>query len=361
MPQRSIQVLEINERDVSLGGNNIPSVQCQEYERSTVNLRKQLSEILRPTLTAMRLTGHFFGPTAINDDNKQRTWNFSCFYSALVTLSQYLLIVFAVTSHCHIGLSDMNKFIFLLQTVVWYTQCASGATICLVMMPLSKNKRSRFSKFLSCFVETEPELKGIKAKAVKGLIFASSAAVANTVIIGLFSMHFGGIISLFPPWKLFAHKFVRVAEVVIPFFCSFAMVLPVLMFCITCMLLERMFSTLENKLSNESIHNFTISYLRKEHVKLCEVVDLASTVFSPLLCAIVSLDATLICINSYQLTRGDTDRIAIIAFVYWTLFVIVLLLILFSFGNQVHEKVSLFLAYCNFILDKFFGKIELFF
>ena len=347
MPQRSVHVLEINDRYVIDSGVNVPPVQCQVNESSMVNTRKQLSEILRPILTAMKLTGHFFGPTAVTDDNKQSTWNPSRFYSALVILSQHMLIVFAVISHCHIGLKDISRFIFLLQVVVWYLQCASGATICSIMMPLSKNKRSKFSLFLSSFVETEPELKGIKAKAVKGLIFACSAAVANTVIIGLFSMYSGGMISAFPPWQQFAHKFVRVAEVVMPFFYSFAMVLPVLMFCVTCMLLEKMFSTLENKLENESIHNFTISYLRKEHVKLCEIVDLASAVFSPLLCVIITLDATLICVNSYQLTRGEASRIAIIAFVYWTLFVISLLLILFSFGDKVHEKVSVFLAYLH--------------
>ncbi|KAJ7331660.1 hypothetical protein OS493_019253 [Desmophyllum pertusum] len=56
-------------------------------------------------------------------------------------------------------------------------------------------------------------------------------------------------------------------------FNSFAWILPVLIFCVTCMLLEKMFESLQNEVSNES---FTIAYLRQEHLKLCEKVELAN-------------------------------------------------------------------------------------
>lgn len=83
------------------------------------------------------------------------------------------------------------------------------------------------------------------------------------------------------------------------FFYFFVMVLFVLMFCVICMFLEKMFLILENKFENEFIYNFIILYLCKEYVKLCEIVDLVSVVFLLFFCVIIILDVILICVNSY--------------------------------------------------------------
>lgn len=83
------------------------------------------------------------------------------------------------------------------------------------------------------------------------------------------------------------------------FFYFFVMVLFVLMFCVICMFLEKMFLILENKFENEFIYIFIILYLCKEYVKLCEIVDLVSVVFLLFFCVIIILDVILICVNSY--------------------------------------------------------------
>lgn len=84
------------------------------------------------------------------------------------------------------------------------------------------------------------------------------------------------------------------------------------------MLLEKMFESLQNEVSNES---FTIACLRQEHLKLCEKVELANGVFSPLLFGIVSLDIPLMCTNFHQLiksTSSETDPVLIISYLYWS-------------------------------------------
>lgn len=127
-------------------------------------------------------------------------------------------------------------------------------------------------------------------------------------------------------------------------FDSFAWILPALIFCVTCMLLEKTFETLGNKMSKESIHSFTIAHLRQEHLKLCEMVELANAVFSPLLFVIVSLDVPLMCINIHQLIKSVSSQkatIVIISYLYWSLCIATLLGVVFMFGSRVNEKVSL--------------------
>ena len=349
MPQRLVHVREADQREASDSNNYFSTEEYQRNEGMRENLRKQLSEIFRPSLVAMKLTGQYFGPTAVTEDNKRRTWCISRFYSTLVLLGQCILIVVAVISHCYIGLKSMNAFFFLLVSAVWYLQCTSATAICLVASPFAQNGRSRFARFLSSFVETVPELnlEGIKAKAVKGLILACSAAAINSVVLCLVSVHFNGVISVFPPWN--RHISVRVAELVVGTYCSFSWTLPVLIFCVICMLLEKMFSNLQNKVSNAPVHTFTMSCLRQEHLKLCETVDLANAIFSPLLFVIISLDVPLICINIYQLTKssGETESIVIAGYFYWSLSVSSLLIVLFLFGSRVNEKVSVLGGFLN--------------
>ena len=344
MPQRLVHVREVDQGH-AIASDSTNYVSTEEYQRNEgmrENLRKQLSEIFRPILIAMKLTGQYFGPTVLTEDNKRGTWYMSRFYSTVVLLGQCILIVLAVISHCYIGLKSMDAFFFLLVTTVWYLQCTSATAICLVVLPFAENRRSRFARFLSSLLETVPELnlESIKAKAVKGLILACSAAAINSVVLYLMSVHFNGVISVFPPWN--RHISVRVAELVVGTYCSFSWTLPVLIFCVICMLLEKMFSNLQNKISNGSIRTFTMSCLRQEHLKLCETVDLANAIFSRFLFVLFSLEVPLICINFFQLIKSssETDRIIIVGYFYWSFGVSSLLIFTFLFGNRVNEKVS---------------------
>ena len=310
MQSRAVYALEISQRPMSNIDNTGPA---EEYPRENEmrTRQSQLSAIFSPTLIAMKLTGQFFGETALAEIGRRRTCFISRFFSTLVALGQWLLVVLSVISHFHIGISTMPEFFFLLVTTIWYTQCASSTTVCLVVLPLAQNRRpSRFARFLSSFVTNAPELDEMREKAVKGLTLGCLAALINTVVVTYFSVCYSGVISIFPPWYPHSNTYsaVRVLEMVFGTFGSFAWILPALIFCITCMLLEKTFESLRHKMSKESIHSFTIAHLRQEHLKLCELVELANAVFSPLLFIIVSLDIPLMCINVHQLIKSISSQ-----------------------------------------------------
>ena len=354
MFHRSVDAIEIHRRDSGdITGNQIPIEEYQKKEEIAKNLRKQLSAILRPIFLVMKLTGQYFGTTAMFEENMQKTWCVSRFYSTLVALGQWLLFLIAVTSHCYLGFKEMNQFFFLLVSTVWFLQCASATTICLVAFPFAQSRKSKMSIFIASLVEAAPELNldGIKAKTVKGLVLACSAATLNLVVIVMMSVYFGGTISVFSPWE--KYTFLRWVELIFGTYCSFSWCFPVLIFYVTCMLLETMFTSFQNQVSNRFIHSLSISYLRKEHLKLCHTAQLANAIFSPLLFIIVTLDVPLICVNFHQLIKSsaDTDRITIVGYFYWTFCVSSLLIVVFLFGNRVNEKVNFYLSIRKKILE----------
>ena len=351
LSSRAVYVLEIRQRPIK---NTDNTGSTDEYPRqnemssdlqSTIR-QSQLSAIFSPILIAMKLSGQFFGETALAEIGRRRTCFISRFFSTFVVLGQWLLVVLSVISHFYIGFSTMPEFFFLLVSTIWYFQCASSTTICLVVLPLAQHWRpSRFARFLSSFATTELELEGMKEKAVKGLTLGCLATLINTVVVTYFSVCYRGMISRYPPWYPHSETYlaVRVTEMVFGTFDSFAWILPALIFCVTCMLLEKTFETLGNKMSKESIHSFTIAQLRQEHLKLCEMVELANAVFSPLLFVIVSLDVPLMCINIHQLIKSVSSQkatIVIISYLYWSLCIATLLGVVFMFGSRVNDKVS---------------------
>ena len=345
MLPRTMHGQEMSQMEENEYGNTVQSEELQREDEVRSNHQRQLAEILRPIFIAMKLTGHFFGETALAEGSGQRELCISHFSSALVVLGEWLVVILGVTSLFYIGFSSMNAFFFLIVTTAFYIQCASNATVCLFVLPLRAKRRSKFAKFLSSSVTAAPELDGMKKKAVVGLSVACLAALVNSIVIGLFSVHFNGIISVFPPWNLHPATYVtvRVMELVVGALDSFALTLPPLIFCITCMLLEKMFCTLQDKVSQESIHSSTIANLRQKHLKVCEMVELANAVFSPLLFVIISLDIPLMCVNFYQLIKrsSEADIIESLGYVYWCICISTLLVVIFYFGNRVNEKVSL--------------------
>ena len=348
LPSR-VYVIEIRQRPIKNTDNAGSTDEYPRQNEMSTNIQStirqsQLSTIFSPILMAMKLSGQYFGETALAEIGRRRTYYISRLFSTLVVLGQWLLVVLSLTSHFHIGFSTMPKFFFLLVSTIWYAQCASSTTICLVVLPLAQNRRpSRFARFR--FVTNELELEGMKEKAMKGLTLGCLAALINTVVVTYFSVCYGGMISIFPPWYPHSDAYlaVRVIEMIFGTLDSFAWILPALTFCVTCMLLEKMFETLEDKMSKESILSFSIAHLRHEHLKLCEMVELATAVFSSLLFVIVSLDVPLMCINVHQLIKSASSQkstIVIISYLYWSLCIATLLGVVFMFGSRVNEKVS---------------------
>ena len=345
MPQRVVPVLEAGQNETSETGGNDLTEQNRIHEEMKANVPKQLSQIYGPILRAMKLSGEHFGETIFTEDTRRGNFDISRYYSTLVVLGQWVLAIIGMTSLFYEGFSSMTSFLYLLVTAVWYVQCACSTTICLVVLPLAYNRRSRFAQFVSSFLTTGTELEGLRLKALKGLTIACTVSVINSVVIVFVSIYYNGIVSVFKPWD--HHLAIRVIEVIFGNLNSFAWTLPVLIFCITCLVLERMFEMLRKKVisSLDAANSFTIARLRQEHLKLCEVVELADKVFSPLLFVIVALDIPLICTNVFQLTKAakkwssETDVIFFIGYFYWSVCATIKIAVLCTFGHRVTEKV----------------------
>ena len=269
MLSRAVYTLETSQRPIYSIDNTGPAEEHPRQYEINKNHQSQLSAIFRPILIAMKFAVQTFGETALAEIGSLRTYYISRIFSTLVVLGQWLLVVMSVISLFHIGFSTKPEFFFLLVTTIWYLQCASSTTICLVVLPLAQNRRpSRFPRFLSSFFANELKLEGMKEKAVKGLTLGCLAALFNTIVVTYFSVRYRGIISILPQsWYPHSETYlaVRVIEMVFGTFDSFAWILPPLIFCVTCMLLEKTFENLQNKVSKESIHSFTIAHLRHEH------------------------------------------------------------------------------------------------
>ena len=352
MPQRihvtSVEHdLEADQKETNESGHNEPSEQYHGDEE----MRKTLAETFGPSLSAMKLAGEFFGETSsfteLRDSNREKSsvciWRF---YSVLVVLGQWAFVVIAVTSLFYEGfMSGINNFLYLMVTLIWYIQCACNTTICLIVLPLVHNKTSRFVKLISGILTTETEFDGLRRKTLKGLSIACLVSVINSVVIVLFSIYYNGILAHFKPWN--GHAAVRVFEIALGIFDSFAWSLPVQLYCVTCLVLERMFEMLKKKVTSslDTAHSFTIVRLRQQHLKLCDVVELADKMLSPLLLVTITLDIPLICINVYQLIKiskkwsSDTDVILFIGYLYWSVCISCLLAVLCMFGIRVNEKV----------------------
>ena len=345
MPQRLVHVLEADRGENSAVGPE----QLRRDEEIRTNVSEQLTKIFGPTLSAMKLAGELYGETTFTEDAGRRKFYISRYYSAMVVLGQWALVLLSVTSQFYEGFESMNVFLLLLVNTIWFIQCACNSTICLVWLSLTYDRRSRFAQFISSFLETRTEdLEGLRPKTLKGLAIAFAVAVGNGVVIIILSASNNGPVSAFKPWE--GHLAIRVMEMLFAVVNSFAWLLPLLVFCVTCLVLERMFEVLKKKVSvssNDPSHIFTIGRLRQEHLKLCDVVELANKVFSLLMFVKVATDIPLICVNVYQLTKtmkklssGETEVFAIITFLYWSVCLLSSVAVMCMFGSKVNEKVG---------------------
>lgn len=345
MPQRLVHVLEADRGENS----DVGPEQCRRDEEMKTYLSKQLTKIFGPILSAMKLAGELFGETTFTKDAGRRKFYISRYYSTMVVLGQWALVVLSVTSLFYQGFSfQLNVVLHMLVNIIWFIQCACSSTICFVVLSLTYDRRSRFAQFIFSFLETRTDdLEGLRSKALKGLAFSCAVAVLNSVVIIILSASNNGAVSAFKPWE--GHLAIRVMETLFGVVNSFAWLLPLLVFCVTCLVLERMFEVLKKKVSTSSTdphRTCTIGRLRQEHLKLCDVVELANKVFSLLMFVKVASDIPLICINIYQLTKAmkkwssESDVIFIIGYLYWSLCLSSSVAALCIFGSKVNEKVG---------------------
>lgn len=150
-------------------------------------------------------------------------------------------------------------------------------------------------------------------------------------------------IAFYKPWKDW-YGF-RIFSLVSLIFSCNVWLLPILLFCLTCLVLERQFDCFSKRVSFLDLNSLDITALKEEHQKLCETVSLADKIFSPLLLEVISVYIPLLCFNFYTAinppltSEGSPISFSIIGGVYWLLGSAVILSFITVFGSRVNEKV----------------------
>ena len=347
LPERDLEEGRRKERsEPGVPGFSLGFIRAEEM---TNDISEQLSQTFGPTLTLMKPSGQFFGETSFSElrnINQGKSVYLSRFYSLLVVLSLWLYVILGLASLFSEGFTSVDVFLYLFTTAIWSVQCACNVTICLVMLPQVQTKSgSRFSQFITSFSTTTTDLKGLRRKSLTGLAFAGMVSLGNFAFTLLWSFYLNGVLYKYKPWN--GNMGVWIIEVGVGIYTSFAWILPVQLYYTTCLVLERMFETLKDKVTSslDTDHPLTLTSLRQEYLRLCKVLEKADKVFSPFLLVTVALDVPLICVNLYQVIKitknwsNEENTISFFAHMFWSVCLSSIVSLLCLFGGRVNEKV----------------------
>ena len=306
-----------------------------------------------PILTFMKLGGLYFGETCFKSLGRQPTTLskekilVARVYSTAIVVCHWFSFAMSIVSLCVEGSSVLQNVYILITFSMWHFESAIVATTCLVVLPLSKEKKSRFEKFVDNLIESRVDLSTLKSYSKKGLILAIFIFFVSTAnVLAAFQFIPDMTIAFYKPWK---HSYGwRIFSLVSVIFSCIVWLLPTLFFCLTRLVLERQFDYLCKKIflldSNQSLD---ITALKEEHQKLCETVSLADKIFSPILLEVMSVNIPLLCFNFYAainppaaVTSGESSiPFSVIGGAYWLSGSTAILSLITVFGSRVNEKV----------------------
>ena len=141
-------------------------------------------------------------------------------------------------------------------------------------------------------------------------------------------------IGTFKPWNVWGGF--RIIFLLFLFIGIAFWLLPMIFYCITCLILEALFDDLHmKKLSLD------LTALRGEHYKLCKVVELANSLLSPRLFMVVGLCIPFICFALYHIVHlPEGEALAFIIFILtWLFGSSAMLAVVMVFGSRVNDKV----------------------
>lgn len=150
-------------------------------------------------------------------------------------------------------------------------------------------------------------------------------------------------VAIYKPWNEW-YGF-KVLSVVFMIYSCGLWILPTLFYCITCLVLERLFDCFCKRVASGDSNLLDIRALKEEYRKLCETLDLAENIFSSaLLLEIISVYIPLLCFHFYAVvnpkSEGNVVLFSIIGGLYWLLGSAGILVLIIVFGSRVSEKVG---------------------
>ena len=156
--------------------------------------------------------------------------------------------------------------------VSWCLLVALMGTTCLIVLPLTVARKSRFENFLRKVISIHigsPFLEKIKPKARVYLIVFSVICVAAMVGTILTDAVLGLNVGKLEPWDSWFGF--RITSLLFFTYGAVVWILPLPFFCITCFILETLFDDLHKRMSSQHSNSVGIAALRREHQNLCQV------------------------------------------------------------------------------------------
>ena len=324
----------------------------QTEENVNEALLLAIESTYNPVFKVMKLLGMYYGDTTFghlaHSSARRTKHNYThgfyyaqCFYCGLVVAGLWFNFVMPLVSILYGG-----DFFLLIMFVSWCVLVALNATTCLILLSFTNARKSRFRSFLRKAIAIQTDavnLETVKSKArVYLILFCILFLVAVT---GAFLTTLALNISLgnFEPWNVWFGF--RITSMVFLVFGCGVWLLSFPFFCITCLILEALFDDLHKRMASLHSRPMTVATLRREHQKLCKVVESADGVLSPLVFEAVAFFIPVICFNFYQAVvtfkREELTFVFLIADLLWLLTSAALLAITMLFGSRVHEKVKL--------------------
>ena len=269
-------------------------------------LLKSIDEIYSPVLNLMALFGTYFGNTGLKhlqdvSARKLKRGFLSGIYCVVVAAGFWLNFIMSIVD----VFLEENLYLYILFSL-WTLLIALSATICLIVVcvPLGDSRKSQFENFLRNLlaINSNVDLEKVKSKAKKGIITFCLLFILGAIGVVITYKVMDITNADVTPWK----QWFGFAILSLVFF-TYGMgvwFLPILFFSITCLILEALFDDLHKRMS--SFHTFLVDIgtFKREHCKLCEIVEFADKMLAPLLLALVSLYIPFICFESYKLNKS---------------------------------------------------------
>ena len=303
-----------------------------------------IGEIYKPVLRLLKLSGVYFGSTTfvttLYSSNQRKENLLSRFHCGIVAVGlwfDFLMPVVSVFCGAEIYLNIMN--------LGWCLLVALLGTTCLIVLPSTSTKASRFEKFIRKVSSTEieiPSLGKVKSRSrmylIMFLLYAMVSLAGAFVTDLLLQLNIGNAW----PWRRWP-VFRIISLIFLSCSCG-VWFFPIAFFCTTCLVLETLFDSFYKQISLPHFANsLGIVSLRQHHHNLCQVVDFADRVFSPLLLEVAGFSIPVMCFNFYQLIHSQNvkDVVFVISVLFWLLSSTTIMAVVLINGSRVNEKVRI--------------------
>ena len=296
----------------------------------------------------MKMLGMYFGDSTLSRLQPayvpcRKNIYISRFYCGVVGVGLWFNFAIPVVSVLFGG-----DIFMLVIFISWCLLVALNLTTLLIVLPLTDTRKSRFEKFLRKAIAIHNgsfNLEKVKNKARVCLMVFSLLFVVSTVnnIINDVMMDLNTGID--KPWNVWTGF--RILSLLFDIYGCAVWLLSFPFFCITCLILESLFDDFLKRMSTLNSNSMCaqVVAVSSEHHKLCEVVELADSMLSPLLIQVVTFYIPVICFNFYQVANlpdlpAEGKLNVLITTLFWLLISSAILAVIMVLGSRVNEKVS---------------------